>query len=127
MCMIVGSYFLFFFFFSSRRRHTRCYRDWSSDVCSSDLYLPELPCQPPFPHIDGIVRRRFLQPRGKRTSFAVIGMPDAIPCRAVLRFQPAPELSRTAYSSPDITLRNCAQLLPGAPTTAVDILNPPRL
>src|SRR6266498_3059133 len=29
--------FLFFFFFSSRRRHTRCGRDWSSDVCSSDL------------------------------------------------------------------------------------------
>src|SRR5216684_5088385 len=27
----------FFFFFSSRRRHTRCSRDWSSDVCSSDL------------------------------------------------------------------------------------------
>src|SRR6266852_7090020 len=26
-----------FFFFSSRRLHTRCYRDWSSDVCSSDL------------------------------------------------------------------------------------------
>src|SRR5207245_4944577 len=24
--------------FSSRRRHTRCYRDWSSDVCSSDLH-----------------------------------------------------------------------------------------
>src|SRR5690554_7100299 len=29
----------FFFFFSSRRRHTRCGRDWSSDVCSSDLDL----------------------------------------------------------------------------------------
>src|SRR5216684_7624082 len=29
--------FIFFFFFSSRRRHTRCSRDWSSDVCSSDL------------------------------------------------------------------------------------------
>src|SRR6266496_3890746 len=28
---------LFFFFFSSRRRHTRSLRDWSSDVCSSDL------------------------------------------------------------------------------------------
>src|SRR5687768_16594661 len=27
----------FDFFFSSRRRHTRCSRDWSSDVCSSDL------------------------------------------------------------------------------------------
>src|SRR3712207_8786543 len=29
--------FLIFFFFSSRRRHTRYWRDWSSDVCSSDL------------------------------------------------------------------------------------------
>src|SRR5207302_7268559 len=29
--------FCFFFFFSSRRRHTRFSRDWSSDVCSSDL------------------------------------------------------------------------------------------
>src|SRR5690349_21986084 len=31
------SFFFFFFFFSSRRRHTRSLRDWSSDVCSSDL------------------------------------------------------------------------------------------
>src|SRR6266699_654280 len=46
--MFRGHLFLFFlfdtrdelgcvFFFSSRRRHTRCGRDWSSDVCSSDL------------------------------------------------------------------------------------------
>src|SRR5262245_62370478 len=28
----------FVFFFSSRRRHTRCLSDWSSDVCSSDLF-----------------------------------------------------------------------------------------
>src|SRR5690606_40361716 len=28
-----------FFFFSSRRRHTRFSRDWSSDVCSSDLSM----------------------------------------------------------------------------------------
>src|SRR3712207_7349650 len=28
-----------FFFFSSRRRHTRYWRDWSSDVCSSDLIM----------------------------------------------------------------------------------------
>src|SRR5207253_6975807 len=33
-------FFFFFFFFSSRRRHTRWPRDWSSDVCSSDLDLP---------------------------------------------------------------------------------------
>src|SRR5690625_3591722 len=30
---------LFLFFFSSRRRHTRWPRDWSSDVCSSDLVV----------------------------------------------------------------------------------------
>src|SRR5690242_21339858 len=40
-------FFMFFFFFSSRRRHTRLTCDWSSDVCSSDLYLmvssPTLP------------------------------------------------------------------------------------
>src|SRR5437870_13389477 len=30
---------LVFFFFSSRRRHTRWPRDWSSDVCSSDLVM----------------------------------------------------------------------------------------
>src|SRR2546421_5324753 len=37
--LFFGSYLLsfFFFFFSSRRRHTRSDRDWSSDVCSSDL------------------------------------------------------------------------------------------
>src|SRR6266496_571155 len=31
---------MYFFFFSSRRRHTRSLRDWSSDVCSSDLQAP---------------------------------------------------------------------------------------
>src|SRR6266702_6901430 len=30
--------FIAVFFFSSRRRHTRWPRDWSSDVCSSDLH-----------------------------------------------------------------------------------------
>src|SRR5256884_9516489 len=34
-----GSLCVIIFFFSSRRRHTRCSRDWSSDVCSSDLVL----------------------------------------------------------------------------------------
>src|SRR5438874_7715900 len=42
--------FSFFFFFSSRRRHTRSLRDWSSDVCSSDLpsirLIPASSCQP---------------------------------------------------------------------------------
>src|SRR5690606_41189427 len=33
----VGALYVLLFFFSSRRRHTRFSRDWSSDVCSSDL------------------------------------------------------------------------------------------
>src|SRR3989449_4019909 len=37
---------IFFFFFSSRRRHTRCSRDWSSDVCSSDLAMEDAGLQP---------------------------------------------------------------------------------
>src|SRR3712207_8534599 len=32
---------MYAFFFSSRRRHTRYWRDWSSDVCSSDLSSSE--------------------------------------------------------------------------------------
>src|SRR3712207_3342615 len=38
----IGIALRFFFFFSSRRRHTRYWRDWSSDVCSSDLYRFDL-------------------------------------------------------------------------------------
>src|SRR5436309_11916233 len=36
--LFVVSVVVCFFFFSSRRRHTRFSRDWSSDVCSSDLF-----------------------------------------------------------------------------------------
>src|SRR5699024_11607612 len=38
LCIIVYNGIHKFFFFSSRRRHTRSKRDWSSDVCSSDLF-----------------------------------------------------------------------------------------
>src|SRR5207245_3648138 len=49
---------LLFFFFSSRRRHTRCYRDWSSDVCSSDLSLALLLADAPLPAGERRARRR---------------------------------------------------------------------
>src|SRR5206468_7976004 len=43
ICWVLSSLVMlllfFFFFFSSRRRHTRSDRDWSSDVCSSDLVV----------------------------------------------------------------------------------------
>src|SRR3712207_7288876 len=37
--VLAHNFLHWFFFFSSRRRHTRYWRDWSSDVCSSDLGL----------------------------------------------------------------------------------------
>src|SRR5258707_9688083 len=44
MAVISGDLPVFlFFFFSSRRRHTRYWRDWSSDVCSSDLGFSAMP------------------------------------------------------------------------------------
>src|SRR5204862_3605960 len=42
----------FIFFFSSRRRHTRSLRDWSSDVCSSDLVV-------------GVMARKGQDPQGR--------------------------------------------------------------
>src|SRR5690606_39288986 len=42
LCIDYVMRLLVYFFFSSRRRHTRFSRDWSSDVCSSDLPLKHL-------------------------------------------------------------------------------------
>src|SRR5690606_40284936 len=47
---------LLYFFFSSRRRHTRFSRDWSSDVCSSDLQRR---------HLDSLVAVGDRQPLGE--------------------------------------------------------------
>src|SRR3989440_13082528 len=48
----MGLYFCVLFFFSSRRRHTRSDRDWSSDVCSSDLQVIAA-CGPNFSVLSG--------------------------------------------------------------------------
>src|SRR5690606_39474609 len=62
------------FFFSSRRRHTRFSRDWSSDVCSSDLVtFAESGVSTPdrrswlFDVYDGNVWERFFVPEGEIT------------------------------------------------------------
>src|SRR2546429_9137296 len=53
------------FFFSSRRRHTRCSRDWSSDVCSSDLIVlsRQLGAAGHYPAIDVLQSGSRLAPR----------------------------------------------------------------
>src|SRR5215217_8496105 len=53
---------MFFFFFSSRRRHTRYWRDWSSDVCSSDLHLNNAgSALPPAPVLDAVIEHLRLE------------------------------------------------------------------
>src|SRR5690606_30610192 len=70
------------FFFSSRRRHTRFSRDWSSDVCSSDLNTdrtaPVHLFQVAFTHhAPAVGRARQLkgQPFADHRNMAVIGIP----------------------------------------------------
>src|SRR5207245_3681893 len=61
------------FFFSSRRRHTRCYRDWSSDVCSSDLLLTSPSVPGSLGHADAESFQKTVRPRrGDDHSVAVL-------------------------------------------------------
>src|SRR5256885_14626474 len=62
------------FFFSSRRRHTRLQGDWSSDVCSSDLYRLAIGLRV---GIDKIVQRIALLV-GRKTDVAAVGEENAI-------------------------------------------------
>src|SRR2546429_1155158 len=50
-------HWMLLFFFSSRRRHTRCSRDWSSDVCSSDLKFKFNWSRYGSPELDRILRQ----------------------------------------------------------------------
>src|SRR6185503_20424802 len=56
---------LFFFFFSSRRRHTRCSCDWSSDVCSSDLFVMQAPGGPEEDPTNGFTFGGWAMPFGR--------------------------------------------------------------
>src|SRR2546421_7416983 len=68
------------FFFSSRRRHTRSDRDWSSDVCSSDLAG-----RPPgnHPHRQDFRRGRSHPIREVEMGFLLLGIDSLIACIAV--------------------------------------------
>src|SRR5215203_7107311 len=73
-------FFILFFFFSSRRRHTRYWRDWSSDVCSSDLSR----CTRTSPLVDEERRRRArarlrdgAERAGARAHFRAMGIDPA--------------------------------------------------
>src|SRR6266498_33423 len=94
------------FFFSSRRRHTRCGRDWSSDVCSSDLLLAEPAPRAPVEGTrvvvkgqariaSGTVGLRLRDPSGRVVSQSYAALPSTAPSWAMfsgaLSFVPPPK------------------------------------
>src|SRR5687768_4469826 len=94
------------FFFSSRRRHTRCSRDWSSDVCSSDLVCIATGTrvfgmhpvrQGRVMHLDYEQGRRLTRTRYQRLA-AALGLPgDALRGRVKLRHLPPVNLVTTGF------------------------------
>src|SRR2546429_5182626 len=74
---------LCFFFFSSRRRHTICSRDWSSDVCSSDLGIaPAPPCEGGGRRCDSCRGRHFASvPQKPQDEFCKLVIVGASPTR----------------------------------------------
>src|SRR3989440_7160155 len=83
----VGGSWSYVFFFSSRRRHTRSDRDWSSDVCSSDLRAGEAPWRlHPVPD-----RARGLQARAR-----IAGPAQAGGAAQLLAVNPEPDLHALA-------------------------------
>src|ERR1035438_8799041 len=71
------------FFFSSRRRHTRCLSDWSSDVCSSDLQLPEvrdiaMPAEGVFHNLILVSMRKSFPGHARKVMHAIWGTGQAM-------------------------------------------------
>src|SRR3712207_7859203 len=76
------------FFFSSRRRHTRYWRDWSSDVCSSDLpHVPQRQVAGRIPERKARHPLPALFPVGQRMDQAVqvVGVARAVTARRAVR------------------------------------------
>src|SRR5215217_8216224 len=82
-----NSLFGIYFFFSSRRRHTRYWRDWSSDVCSSDLVWsrwgmesanPRVPGPMRWLTLDGEFRVRLVDERPSSVTVLVGDLPVAV-------------------------------------------------
>src|SRR3989337_3065332 len=87
------------FFVSSRRRHTRCYRDWSSDVCSSDLRAC-IPTNPPNKQTTKRFTARTTQSRLLRITYLTpnnplaSNPPPAPPCQGECSVCPSPDKGR---------------------------------
>src|SRR3712207_6713009 len=102
--------FYLFFFFSSRRRHTRYWRDWSSDVCSSDLKAKDVAVYIRPMVLWSVVRSRFDRREPFATGATAPGR-AAMGCgaRAVIGCSQGPTRSsaqeRRFHGGPDMQVR----------------------
>src|SRR5947209_14023622 len=83
------------FFFSSRRRHTRYWRDWSSDVSSSDLlFTPFASTKPTGTGLGLSITQRVIEEHGGRITGA--NRPEGGACFTVLLPAPACQIGRAS-------------------------------
>src|SRR6266508_1490959 len=117
------------FFFSSRRRHTRWPRDWSSDVCSSDLRRQRRDNRRPARHRAPLGTRHAHGPRARRPLMPGAGTttgsrpaPVRIEDLADPRFSPEVEEMRTAMAAmaSELTLEPDALMAAASSETGLD-------
>src|SRR2546429_4818120 len=104
----IPSEHLYVIFFSSRRRHTECSRDWSSDVCSSDLSPFGADGYPAIDQQTGKVFQAAGNPNGDGTYNLLlnIGTPDV---NGNLPFLDAPAAATTGWSPAKIGRASCRE------------------
>src|ERR1039457_2266423 len=90
----------FFFFFSSRRRHTRLQGDWSSDVCSSDLWWTHYRSQLAIlPELGGSLYQRFADSCGTTNDERSITVKMKLISALIVGFLLAGSLGIAAYGA----------------------------
>src|ERR1039457_7488293 len=93
------------FVFSSRRRHTRLQRDWSSDVCSSDLYSGD--AVPPLPRVVVVFKGNDCVLRSEEHA-SELQSPCNLVCRLLL--EQNTQKQKAVHNYAPIDLPECDQL-----------------
>src|SRR5256885_9122664 len=101
---------ILFFFFSSRRRHTRLQGDWSSDVCSSDLYRDVVAtkdnCNRASTTLEGLAKLEPVKGRSEEHT-SELQSPCNLVCRLLLEKKKKKTTIHYAASESSVTREKC--------------------
>src|SRR5690349_23572646 len=122
--MIITNVIYLFFFFSSRRRHTRSLRDWSSDVCSSDLERIAGRTQKPSSCVVEAVRH-LLRRRTLKIALLGAGLAAGFAASAGADIPALPTVTLPTVTLPTVTLPTVTLPPPPAPAPAPPPPPPP--